>query len=82
MAIGLRRKTRLDSRRENQKITRTKNSTQKREERIRRDKRVIEKIQATKDADYSPEVKSWLSDKLGKSYRQITAEDVQSVLSA
>ncbi|NRA40287.1 MAG: hypothetical protein HRU15_19240, partial [Planctomycetes bacterium] len=56
------------------------NSRQKREERGRRDLRIIEKINATKDADYSPEVKSWLSDKLGKAYKQITADDVKSAI--
>lgn len=80
MAIGLRRKVRLDSRRDNQKITRNKNSKQKREERARRRERIIAKIKDTRNGDYSPEVKSWLSSELDKPSSQITEEDVKALL--
>ena len=63
MAIGLRRKVRLDSRRANQKITRNKNSALKRKERARRDARIIAQIKAS-DGSYGPAISSWIADKL------------------
>lgn len=80
MAIGLRRKTRLDSRRENQKITRTTNSRQKREERARRDERIIAQIKACKTDSYSGEVNSWLSRQLGKPSSKITADEIKQLI--
>lgn len=80
MAIGLRRKVRLDSRRDNQKITRNKNSFHKRKERTRRAERIIAKIKASNDGDYSPEVQSWLSQELGKPASKITADDVKQLI--
>lgn len=80
MAIGLRRKVRLDSRRDNQKITRNKNSKQKREERARRTDRIIAKIKATTDGNYSPEVNSWISQQLGKPSSKVTADEVKQLI--
>ena len=54
MAIGLRRKVRLDSRRENQKVVRLRNGVTKRAEQARRKTRIVAKIK-TWDGDYSPE---------------------------
>ena len=66
MAIGLRRKVRLDSRRDNQKLTRLKNGAVKRAENARRDARVIAKIKTLEHGDWSGEVKSWLARRFGK----------------
>ena len=62
MAIGLRRKVRLDSRRENQKITRDANGVKKRAENARRDARVIAKIKTLEHGNWSGEIKDdgWL----------------------
>lgn len=67
MAIGLRRKVRLDSRRERQAITRRKNSNDKRPERVRRDQRVAAKLLAQLDQgiELSGDVASWASARLG-----------------
>lgn len=78
MAIGLRRKLRLDSRRENQKITRTDNGGAKRKENARRDIRSARAITAMK-GDYSSGVKSWIARQLGKPFRQCTAEYIKGL---
>ncbi len=80
MACGLRRKIRLDSRRDNQKNTRNENGVIKAKERVRRDIRIIEKIKATSNEDYSPEVKSWISAATGKTFRQVTADDIKQLI--
>lgn len=79
MAIGLRRKVRLDSRRDNQKLTRRENGARKNAERARRDQRIIAKIKSS-EAPYSPEVQSWLSVQLGKPATRITDADVKSLV--
>jgi hypothetical protein len=79
MAIGLRRKTRLDSRREYQKNTRRAKGVLKNAERTRRDERIIAKIRST-EAPYSPEVQSWLSAQLGKPSSRITDADVKALV--
>lgn len=80
MAIGLRRKVRLDSRRDNQKTTRNKNSFLKRKERARRNDRIIAKIKATTDGNYSPEVQSWLSQEFGKPSSKVTADEIKQLV--
>ncbi|TVR12044.1 MAG: hypothetical protein EA401_09980 [Planctomycetota bacterium] len=67
MAIGLRRKVRLDSRRERQAITRRKNSNDKRPERARRDQRLAAKLKGQLDQsiELSADVSSWAAGKLG-----------------
>ncbi|MFW5829433.1 MAG: hypothetical protein ACOCXA_04150 [Planctomycetota bacterium] len=79
MAIGLRRKVRLDSRRDNQKITRDRNGLVKQAERDRRDRRIIEKIKSTQGS-YAPEVKSWLAARTGKSFKHVTDEDIKQIV--
>jgi len=80
MAIGLRRKVRLDSRREQQKITRRRNAVSKRKERTRRDARLLAKFRENPAGPHAPEVKSWLSQRIGKSYGKITSADLQPLL--
>jgi L-rhamnose isomerase len=79
MAIGLRRKVRLDSRRANQKITRRFNGVGKQTERVRREARIIAKIKASK-GDFAPEVKSWISAQLGKRFAVITDDEIQQLV--
>lgn len=83
MAIGLRRKVRLDSRRERQGITRRKNGDFKRAERARRDTRVKAKLATllgTEGAKLSPEVASWVSAQLGKSAVKASADEIKALL--
>lgn len=79
MAIGLRRKVRLDSRRENQKITRNKNGVKKRQEVVRRDARIIAKIKTLEHGNWSGEVKSWLARRFGKKPHLVTAEEIAAL---
>jgi hypothetical protein len=79
MAIGLRRKVRLDSRRANQKLTRNRNGVIKQAERARRDARIIAKIKATQ-GEFAPEVKSWISAQLGKHWRQVQDDDIKQIV--
>ena len=81
MAIGLRRKTRLDSRRDNQKITRRKNGAWKNKERARRDARMAAKAKATPaDSSYAPDVQSWLSRQLSKPFSKISADEIKQLV--
>jgi hypothetical protein len=83
MAIGLRRKVRLDSRRENQKITRNKNSAQKRPERARRDERLKAKLAAQlpaiDDNGLSADVQSWVAAQLGTPASKASAEALKAL---
>ncbi|TVR47025.1 MAG: hypothetical protein EA402_02035 [Planctomycetota bacterium] len=84
MAIGLRRKVRLDSRRERQGINRQKNSSDKRPERIRRDARLAAKLaQQLPNLDsvgLSPDVASWASVQLGRRASKLTGEDLKTLI--
>lgn len=80
MAIGLRRKVRLDSRRANQQLTRLRNGVGKQKERVRREERILARLKSDPErARQNPAVQSWLSARLGKRYRQITDEDIKRV---
>ena len=83
MAIGLRRKVRLDSRRENQKITRNKNSAQKRPERARRDERLKAKLAAQLPAiaenGLSPDVQSWVAAQTGTPACKVSESDLKAL---
>jgi hypothetical protein len=59
--------------------TRARNRVFKARESARRDRRMMEEIQA-RGLPYSPVVMSWLSGKLSKPARKITSQDVQSIL--
>ena len=79
MAIGLRRKVRLDSRRDNQKITRRANGAIKNGERERRATRIIAKIKSS-TAPYSPEVNSWLALQFGKPASRISEDEIKTLI--
>ncbi|MFW5882026.1 MAG: hypothetical protein ACOCVS_00170 [Planctomycetota bacterium] len=79
MAIGLRRKTRLDSRRENQRNTRLANGVRKRKERSRRDARMIAVIKASSGVDLAPPVQSWVAVQLGKPYSRATPDEIRAL---
>ena len=75
----LRRKVRLDSRRENQKITRDANGIKKRAENARRDARVIAKIKTLEHGNWSGEIKSWLARRFDKKPHLVTPEEIASL---
>ena len=84
MAIGLRRKVRLDSRRERQSITRHQNSDHKRPERARRDARLQAKLAAQfpvlgKDG-MSADLQSWVSAQLGRPVSKLSDSDITSLI--
>lgn len=84
MAIGLRRKVRLDSRRERQALTRRANGNEKRPERARRDQRMqaklAEQLKSTGAQDLSADLQSWVACQLGKRCAQASAEELQGLL--
>ena len=86
MAIGLRRKVRLDSRRERQGITRRKNSNDKRPERARRDARMQAKLadQLAKlgAAELSPDVQSWVAQQAGRPAAKLDEETLKALTSS
>lgn len=84
MAIGLRRKVRLDSRRERQSLTRHQNSDSKRPERARRDQRMqaklAQQLPALGKTALSADLQSWVSVQLGRPFTKLSDGDVQSLL--
>ncbi len=81
MAIGLRRKVRLDSRRERQIETRRVNGALKQKERGRRDARMHAAVAAVDPAKgYSPAMQSWISVQLGKRFGQVTPEEIAALV--
>jgi hypothetical protein len=68
------RKLRFELRRERHALTREENKPRKLAERQRRAERMIAAIKAGQP--YSPDVKSWVSRQLGKSFRTVTADDL------
>lgn len=81
MAIGLRRKVRLDSRRERQAITRRKNGAIKNKERARRDARIKAKLAALPEGASLPgDVASWAARQTGKRTSQLTAGDLKALI--
>jgi hypothetical protein len=61
--------------------SRRRNGARKAEERQRRDQRMVEIVKKGQ-LPYLPSVMSWLSQKLDKPSRLITAEDVKKVVGA
>jgi hypothetical protein len=59
--------------------SRRENGERKTKERARRDLRMKELIRQGQPP-YTPAIQSWLSVQLGKPARQITAEDIQSLV--
>lgn len=81
MAIGLRRKVRLDSRRDRQIETRRENGALKQKERARRDARMRAAIASVDEArGYSPAMQSWISDQLDKRFVQVTPADIAALV--
>ncbi len=56
------------------------NRPRKTAERTRRDARMVASIKANKTADYSPAVKSWVSARLDKAWRQVTKDDIKAII--
>ncbi|MCX7700498.1 MAG: hypothetical protein N2039_06440 [Gemmataceae bacterium] len=76
--MGVRR-TRKNQIQADQARSRRENGERKSKERARRDERMRNLIRSGKPP-YTPAVQSWLSAKLGKPARLITAEDIQAAL--
>ena len=76
-------KVRLDSRRENQKITRNKNSAQKRPERARRDERLKAKLAAQlpaiDDNGLSADVQAGVAAQLGTPASKASTEALKAL---
>jgi hypothetical protein len=73
------RRIRREQRREDMAASRRRNGPRKVKERARRQKRMLELIQASK-MPYTPVVLSWLSVELDKPSRQITQADVDGLV--
>ncbi len=84
MARGMHRHRhiRLTSTRDINKRKRIDGIARKISERERRDARMVAAIKAAKGNDYSPAVKSWLSAKLDKAWRQVTPADIKAATAA
>lgn len=76
---GLSRKGRKTLIRKDMRESRIVNGARKEEERERRDVRMRELVKKGK-LPYTPAVMSWLSTKLQKPSRQITATDVENLM--
>ncbi|HYE07883.1 MAG TPA: hypothetical protein VEL07_20365 [Planctomycetota bacterium] len=74
------RQVRLDSTRAIHKQCRIDNKPRKTAERERRDARIIAVIKAAKGTDFSPAVKSWITARLGKQWRQVQPSDITSLV--
>ncbi len=72
------RRARLDKRQADAIETRRVNTLGKTKERARRDARMLEIVRAGA-LPYTPDVMSWLSVKLDKPARKITADDVNAL---
>ena len=73
------RRIRREQRQHDQATSRLRNGFLKAKERIRRDDRMLKAVKAGK-LPYPPVVMSWLSTKLDKPSRLITAADVQKLV--
>ncbi len=74
------RQVRLDSTRAILKQIRVDNKPRKVAERVRRDARIVAQIKATKGDDYSPAVKSWITARVGKLWRQVKPDDIKALV--
>jgi len=75
------RKERLSLVRRKQAQSRTENGHLKRDERVRRDRRIIELVK-TGTFPYTPAIRSWLSVKIGKRSNDITQDDIRMLIAA
>ncbi len=60
--------------------TRIRKRPAKLKERARRDAKIVAAIKAAKGGDYSPAVKSWVTAQLDKQWRQVTKEDIKTLI--
>ena len=81
MAERMSTATRMDRARANGKVVRVENGHLKRKERAARDTRMVELLKKG-TFPYTPSVMSYVSVRLGKPTRQITADDVKALTAA
>ncbi|MBA3847676.1 MAG: hypothetical protein H0X45_13670 [Planctomycetes bacterium] len=74
------RQVRMDSTRAAHKQCLIDNKPRKAAERVRRDARIVAMIKAAKGTDYSPAVKSWITARLGKLWRQVQPADIKALV--
>lgn len=79
-AIHRHRHIRLTTTREINKQVRAENTPRKVKERARRDEIMKGLIKANKNGDYNPAVKSWITRQLDKQWRQVTKDDIKSLV--
>jgi hypothetical protein len=79
-AIHRHRHIRLATTRSRNKQTRADNTPRKLKETARRAATIIAIIKASKNGDYSAPVKSWITRQLDKQWRQVTKDDIKSLL--
>ena len=77
--MGLHRSTIRRRVREDAAETKARNEIIKGKERVRRDRRMLEKVKAG-SLPYTPAVMSWLSRKVGKPAGSIAPEDIKVLL--
>ena len=78
MAERMSTATRMDRARANGKISRIENGHLKRKERANRDKKMAELIKKG-PFPYIPSVQSWVSEKLGKPFTQVTEAEAKEL---
>jgi len=79
-AIHRHRHIRLATTRSINKRVRAENTPRKIKEANRRAEIIKSLIKATKGDDYNPAVKSWITRQLDKQWRQVTKDDIKSLL--
>ena len=78
MADRMSTATRMNRARANGKISRIENGHLKRKERANRDKKMADLIK-TGPFPYIPSVQSWVSEKLGKPFTQVTEAEAKAL---
>jgi hypothetical protein len=78
MAERMSTATRMDRIRANGKISRIVNGHLKRKERANRDKKMVELIKKG-PFPYTPAIQSWVSEKLGKPFTQVTEAEAREL---
>lgn len=79
-AIHRHRHIRLTSTRAINKRVRAENTPRKLKESARRAATIKAIIKANKTGDFNPTVKSWITRQLEKQWRQVTKDDIKSLL--
>lgn len=78
MAERMSTSTRMDRARANGKISRIENGTLKRKERAKRDSKMVELLKKGK-YPYIPSMQTWVSEKLGKPFTQVTEAEAMEL---